>query len=55
MTNEAEGDRLGNIPRYAIFRDRKVRIVDYEAGRFRIIDTDDSSRTVVRSQLTFIK
>lgn len=55
MTNEAEGDRLANIPRYAIFRDRKVRVVDYEDGRFRIIDTDDSTRTVSRSQLKFIK
>lgn len=44
-----------NIPRFAIFRKRKVRITEYIDGRFWIIDTDDSSRSVARSQLTFIK
>lgn len=47
-----------NLPRYAMFRGRKVRILGYEAGAFnpfRILDTDDTQRSVARQQLTFLK
>jgi hypothetical protein len=46
------------IPRYAMFRGRKVRIIEYNAGGinpFRILDTDDTQRSVARQQLTFLK
>lgn len=48
---------LGNIPRYALFRGRKVRIAWYESGEkrpFHIVDRDDSQRAVSRDQLTFL-
>lgn len=48
-------DSLGNIPRYALFRGRKVRIAYYDDGKFGIIDTDDSQREVTRQQLIFLK
>lgn len=47
-----------NIPRYAMFRGRKVRIAHYTEGSltpFLIIDTDDSKRSVRRSDLKFLK
>lgn len=44
-----------NIPRYAIFRGRKVRVEGYLEGKFWIIDTDDTQRSVYRQQLTFLK
>jgi hypothetical protein len=44
-----------NYPRYAIFRGRKIRILHYEGdNRFRILDTDDTSRTLHRNDMTFI-
>ena len=56
MAADADNE-LGNIPRYAIFRNRKVRIAWYEEGElrpFHIIDTDDTQRAVSRDQLTFL-
>lgn len=53
--NEAAKDPLGNIPRYAIFRGYRVRIIGYEDGRFTVIDKDDGQRWVYRSQLRLIK
>jgi hypothetical protein len=47
-----------NIPRYAMFRGRRVRIIDYDPGGlnpFRILDTDDTQRSVARTELTFLK
>lgn len=46
-----------NIPRYAMFRGRKVRIAHYNDGArapFLIIDADDSKRSVTRADLTFL-
>lgn len=50
-----------NLPRYVIFRGKKVRVLGYTKGEgsvpslFRILDTDDTQRSVRRSDLTFIK
>ena len=52
-----------NLPRYCIFRGRKVRIVGYlpaekghHDGIFQILDTDDTYRTIYREQIErFIK
>ena len=45
-----------NIPRYAMFRGRKVRVVEYLGNdKFQIVDTDDSTRSVYRGQITFVK
>ena len=45
-----------NIPRYAMFRGRKVRVAEYLGdNKFRIIDTDDTERSVYRGQITFVK
>lgn len=58
MTKSPDKDRpadpLGNIPRYAIFRNHKVRIVSYEDNKFRILDTNDHIISVRRSQLRFL-
>ena len=44
-----------NIPRYAMFRGRKVRVVEYLGdNKFQIVDTDDSTRSVYRGQITFL-
>jgi hypothetical protein len=46
------------IPRYAMFRGKRVRILQYvsQASRpFEILEADDSRRWVSRQQLTFIK
>ena len=43
------------LPRYAIFRKKKVRIIGYEDGKFLILDSNDDERKVDRSQLTFLK
>ena len=44
-----------NIPRYAMFRGRKVRVVEYLGDdKFQIIDTDDSTRSVYRGQITLL-
>jgi len=43
------------IPRYALYRRRKVRVAGYDEGRFLIIDTDDSQTWVKRDQLTFLR
>jgi len=43
------------MPRQAIFRGRKVRIISYEGDNlFRLLDTDDSYRTVHRSAMKFL-
>ena len=52
-----------NIPRYAIFRGRKVRITQYwpkdenlTEAKFMIVDTDDTVRFIWRSQIDrFVK
>lgn len=49
------------LPRYALFRGKRVRIVSYVpatatiGARFGIIEPDDSQRHVRRDQLTFLK
>lgn len=54
MTNEALPD---DVPRYAIYRDRKVRILAYHPanGYFEILDIHDQTRMVNRDQLRFLK
>lgn len=54
MTNEALPD---SVPRYAIYRERKVRILAYHQanGYFEILDMYDQTRMVKRSQLRFLK
>jgi hypothetical protein len=43
------------MPRYALFRGRKVRVISYEENStFRILDTDDTYRTLPRSMMTFL-
>lgn len=59
MSNITE-DNMGNLPRFALFRGRKVRIAWYEPGApfgncFHIVLWDDSQRAVKRTQLTFMK
>lgn len=47
-----------NIPRWALFRGKMVRILNYQpkATRpFEILENDDSRRWVARSQLTFTR
>ncbi len=47
-----------NIPRYALFRGKMVRILSYESGSnrpFEILEGDDTRRHVARSQLTFTR
>lgn len=53
MTNAPLPDRL---PRYALFRNRKVRIVGYyeETQKFEVFDDNDQRRMLTRSQLTFL-
>lgn len=42
------------MPRNAIFRGRKVRVISYEGNnKFLVLDTDDSYRTVHRDNMTF--
>lgn len=43
-----------SVPRYAIYRNRKVRIVGYEDGKFDIIDSRDQNRRVRRIDLKFL-
>lgn len=51
------------LPRYAIFRGKRVRIIGYlpvteyrKEGRFQIVDTDDSIRFINRAQIDrFVK
>lgn len=46
-----------NIPKYAIFRGRKVRVLYYDSSKsspFRILDRYDDQRDVRRSQLIFL-
>lgn len=52
MTNSPLPDRL---PRYAIFRGKRARLIGYENGKFDIIDHADNKRRVLRTQLKFIK
>jgi hypothetical protein len=44
-----------NIPRYALYRGKKVRILGYEEGRFRILERDDTQRSVTRDQIIFLR
>lgn len=55
MTESPADEALGKLPRYAIFRGRKVRVSHYEDGKIYIIDRDDTTRSVPRKMLTFIK
>lgn len=44
-----------SIPRNAIYRGRRVRILHYEGdARFRVLCADDTQRTVCREQLVFV-
>jgi hypothetical protein len=54
MTNEALPN---SVPRYAIYRNRKVRVLAYyEANEyFEILDIHDQKRMVTRGQLRFLK
>jgi ribosomal protein S28E/S33 len=50
-----------NLPRYVIFRGKKVRVLGYTKGSgsvpslLRILEADDTQRSVRRSDITFIK
>jgi len=54
MTNEALPD---SVPRYAIYRERKVRILAYYKANqyFEILDIHDQRKMVTRKELRFIK
>lgn len=54
---EKVGSMSENIPKYAIFRGRKVRILYYDNSKsspFRILDRYDDQRDVRRNQLVFL-
>ena len=44
------------VPRYALFRDKRVRIVGYseETQKFEVFDERDQRRMLTRSQMTFL-
>lgn len=42
------------VPRFAIFRGKKARIIGYEDGKFEILDSRDNRRRVTRLQLKFL-
>lgn len=48
-----------NIPRYALFRGKRVRVIEYKpegsTKPFKILDHNDEYRFVTREQLTFVK
>jgi hypothetical protein len=53
MTDQANAD---NLPRYAMYQGKRVRVIDYqENGYFRILDTNDNSYNVKRERLTFVR
>lgn len=60
---EAQGEKPSRItsdilpdslPRYVLFRGKKARVLEYEAGRFTILDHEDERRFVRREQITFM-
>lgn len=52
----ASGDPLGNIPRYAVFRGRRLRVLQYLGDdRFELLDRGDERRRLHRSQFTFVR
>jgi len=56
-TNSPKGydGKPDTMPRSAIFRNRKVRVISYESdNKFLILDTDDTYRTVHRDNMTFL-
>ncbi len=58
MSDNHMRDPLGNIPRYALYRGRRVRVVDYRPGErrpFIILNRHDQKIDVAREQLTFLK
>lgn len=46
----------GGYPPYGIFRGKRIKILYYEGdGKFRILESDDTQRTLRKSQFTFVK
>ncbi|WNO27774.1 hypothetical protein SEA_HUWBERT_22 [Microbacterium phage Huwbert] len=53
MTDQANAD---NIPRYARYQGKRVRVVDYQGdGYFRILLSNDTMTNVKRERLTFVR
>lgn len=52
MTNLPMPDEL---PRYVIFRKRRVRVIGYEDNKFVLLDHNDQKHWVTRDRITFIK
>lgn len=53
MNDDASSD---NIPRYALYQGKRVRVIDYQGnGYFRILLSDDTMTNVKRERLTFVK
>lgn len=48
-------DPLGKVPRLAIYRGKRVRIIGYEDSMFLILDHQDVRRKVRRDRLIFLK
>ena len=56
--NYQNHDHMRNIPRYALYRGKRVRILYYTPGEtrpFRILDRFDQQRDAKREELTFLK
>lgn len=54
--DKALKDPLGSIPRYAIYRNRKMRVLEYLGeGKFLLLDKDDSKLQVHRDRITLVK
>lgn len=53
MTDQANAD---NIPRYALYNGKRVRVIDYITnGYFRILLPDDTMTNVKRDRLIFLR
>ena len=53
MIDQAKGD---NIPRYALYQGKRVRVIDYQGeGYFRILLPNDTMTNVKRERLTFTR
>lgn len=44
-----------SIPRSAIYRGSRVRVISYDNNRFIVLDNLDRYRSLTRDQLTFVK
>lgn len=44
-----------SIPRSAIYRGFRVRVIGYDNNRFVVLDNRDQYRSLTREQLTFVK